>query len=77
MMKDNKLDRSRRGVSMLRQQFLQSGSDVFDQALGEQELAAQVSKLPTPYRERIYPRLDTLRLFGLQLQCARMFCRAH
>jgi hypothetical protein len=56
---------------------LQSGSGVFDQALGEQELAAQVSKLPTPYRERIYPRLDTLRLFGLQLQCARMFCRAH
>jgi hypothetical protein len=57
-MKDNKLDRIRRGVSMFRQQFLHSGAGVFDQALGEQELAARVSKLLTPYREQIYPPLE-------------------
>jgi hypothetical protein len=60
---------------MLRQQFLQSGSGVFDQALGEQELAAQVSALPTPYRERIYPPLDTLRLFVGQTLSADRACQ--
>lgn len=32
----NKLERVRREVSMLWQQFLQNNAEVFDQALGEQ-----------------------------------------
>ncbi len=74
-MKDNKLDRMRRGVSMLRQQFLQNNSGVFDRALGEQEVAALVSELLTPYRERIYPPLDTLRLFIGQALSADRACQ--
>ena len=36
---------------------------VFGLALGEQELATAMNELVEPYRERIYPPLDTLRLF--------------
>ena len=74
-MKDNKLDRIRHGVTMLRQQFLQSGCGVFDQALGEQEVAALASELLTPYRKRIYPPLDTLRLFVGQALSADRACQ--
>lgn len=74
-MKDNKLDRIRRGVSLLRQQFLQSNSGVFDQALGEKEVAALASELLTPYRERIYPPMDTLRLFVGQALSADRACQ--
>jgi len=74
-MKLNKLERVRRGVSMFRQQFLQNNSGVFDQALGEQELAALVSELLTPYRERIYPPLETLRLFVGQALSADRACQ--
>jgi len=43
-MKDNKLERVRQSVLMLRQQFLQSDAGVFDQVLGEQEIAAMVRR---------------------------------
>lgn len=62
-MQDNKVERIRRSAALLRQQFLQGNSGIFDQVLGEQEVAALVSELLTPYRERIYPPLETLRLF--------------
>jgi hypothetical protein len=62
-MKDIKLERVRQGVSMLRQQFLQSDAGVFDQVLGEQEIAAMVSEQVESYRERVYSPLETLRLF--------------
>ncbi|MHB1084698.1 MAG: IS4 family transposase [Thiobacillus sp.] len=74
-MKLNKLERVRRGVSMFRQQFLQNNSEVFDQALGKQELAALASELLTPYRERIYPPLETLRLFVGQALSADRACQ--
>lgn len=35
-MKDNKVERARRSAAMLRQQFLQGNSGIFDQALGKQ-----------------------------------------
>ena len=47
---------------MLRRQFLQGDAGVFDRVLGAREVAAVVSELVEPYRERIYPPLDTLRL---------------
>ena len=62
-MKDNKIERIRQKIAMLKRQFLQDGTGIFDQALGDQEVAAVVSELVEPYRERIYPPLDTLRLF--------------
>lgn len=62
-MKDNKIARARRSAAMLRQQFLQGTTGIFDQALGEHEVAALVNELVEPYRERIYPPLETLRLF--------------
>jgi hypothetical protein len=62
-MKDNKIERVRQKVAMLKQQFLQGDTGLFDQALGIREVAAVVSELETPHRERIYPPLDTLRLF--------------
>jgi hypothetical protein len=74
-MQDNKLDRIRRGVSILRQQFLQSGPGVFDRALGEQEVVALISGLVPPHRERIYPPLDTLRLFVGQALSADRACQ--
>lgn len=40
---------------MLKRQFLQEDTGVFDQALGDQEVAAVVSGLATPHRERVYP----------------------
>jgi hypothetical protein len=71
----NKLERIRREVSMFRQQFLQNNSGVFDQALGEQAFAARVGELLTPYRERIYPPLETLRLFVGQALSADRACQ--
>ena len=62
-MNDNKVERVRQKVMMFKQQFLQGSTGIFDQALGEQEIAAVVVELVAPHRERIYPPLDTLRLF--------------
>ena len=58
-MKDNKVERIRQKIIMLKRQFLQDGASVFEQALGDQEFAAVVSELVAPHRERIYPPLDT------------------
>ena len=74
-MNDNKVERVRQKVMMLKQQFLQGGTGIFDQALGDQEIAAAVAELVTPYRERIYPPLDTLRLFVGQVLSADRACQ--
>ncbi len=62
-MKDSKVERFRQQAMMLKQQFLQSDTGIFDQAIGNQEIATIMSELETPHRECIYPPLDTLRLF--------------
>jgi len=74
-MKDNKIERIRQKIAMLKRQFLQEGTGVFDQAFGDQEVAAVVSKLVKPHRERIYPPLDTLRLFVGQVLSADRACQ--
>ena len=74
-MNNNKVERVRQKVMMLKQQFLQGGTGIFDQALGNQEIAAAVAELVTSYRERIYPPLDTLRLFVGQVLSADRACQ--
>ena len=45
-MKDNKIERIRQKIAMLKRQFLQEdGTGVFDQALGDEEVAAVMSEL--------------------------------
>ena len=60
---------------MLRRQFLQGDAGVFDQILGEREVAAVISELVAPYRERLYPPLDTLRLFVGQVLSPDRACQ--
>lgn len=74
-MKDNKVERVRQKVVMLKQQFLQGDTGLFDQALGDQEIAAVVNERVAPHRERIYPPLDTLRLFVGQVLSADRACQ--
>ena len=74
-MKDNKVERVRQEVAMFRRQFLQDDTGAFDQALGNQEITAVVSELVAPHRERIYPPLDTLRLFVGQVLSADRACQ--
>ena len=74
-MKDNKVERVRQKIIMLKRQFLQDDTSVFDQALGDQELAAVMSELVAPHRERIYPPLDTLRLFVGQVLSSDRACQ--
>ena len=74
-MKDTKIERIRQKVMMLKRQFLQDDADVFGHALGDKEIAAVVSALETPHRERIYPPLDTLRLFVGQVLSADRACQ--
>lgn len=74
-MKDNKAERARHSAMMLRQQFLQGDAGVFDGALGEREVTALVNELAEPYRERIYPPLETLRLFVSQVLSAERVCQ--
>lgn len=69
-MRDNKVKRARQSAAMLRRQFLQGDAGVFDGVLGDQEVAAAVSELVQPYRERIYPPLESLRLFVGQVLSA-------
>ena len=59
----------------MKRQFLQDDADVFGHALGDKEIAAVVSALETPHRERIYPPLDTLRLFVGQVLSADRACQ--
>lgn len=74
-MKDIKVKRIRQKVMMLKRQFLQDDTGVFDQALGSQEMATVSNALVEPYRERIYPPLDTLRLFVGQILSADRACQ--
>ena len=74
-MKDSKFKRTRHQVSLLRRQFLQGNTGLFSQALGEHDVAAIVSAQVAPYRERIYPPLDTLRLFVGQVLSADRACQ--
>ncbi len=74
-MKDSKVARLRRGAIALRQQFAQQRGSVFSHVLGEAEIAAVVSTHVKDYRERIYPPLDTLRLFIGQVLSADRACQ--
>ncbi len=74
-MKNTKVARIRQKVAMLKQQFLQSDSGLFDQALSEQEIGVLMQKLVEPHRERIYSPLDTLRLFVGQVLSADRACQ--
>jgi hypothetical protein len=74
-MKDTKIERIRQKITMLKQQFLQGDTGVFDQVLGEQEIASVSDELLEPHRERIYPPLDTLRLFVGQVLSADCACQ--
>lgn len=74
-MKDNKVTQLRRSAIALRQQFAQSCDGVFSDVLGEAEIATVVSTHVVSYRERIYPPLDTLRLFVGQVLSADRACQ--
>ena len=74
-MKDNKVERIRQNIAMFKRQFLQDDADVFGQAFGGHEVAAVVGELVEPYRERIYPPLDTLRLFVGQVLSSDRACQ--
>lgn len=74
-MKDTKVKRIRQKIAMLKQQFLQGDTGVFDQVLGNREIAAVADELVEPHRERIYPPLDTLRLFVGQVLSADRACQ--
>jgi len=75
-MKDTKVIRARQSASLFRQQFLQGDGGAFDQVLSDQEIATvMMNALMTPYRERIYPPLDTLRLFIGQVLSSDSACQ--
>lgn len=74
-MKDSKIARLRRGAIALRHQFAQRCGSVFSHVLGDAEIASVVSTHVKNYRERIYPPLDTLRLFIGQVLSADRACQ--
>ena len=74
-MKDSKLARLMCGASLLRQQFAQYRGGVFSQVLSEGEIATIVTTHVKDCRERIYPPLDTLRLFIGQVLSADRACQ--
>ena len=74
-MKDTKVKRNRQRIAMLKRQFLQGDTGVFAQVIGDQEIAAVADELVEPHRERIYPPLDTLRLFVGQVLSADRACQ--
>ena len=74
-MKDTKVKRSMQKIAMLKQQFLQGDTGMFDRVLGDREIAAVADELVEPYRERIYSPLDTLRLFVGQVLSADRACQ--
>jgi hypothetical protein len=73
-MKDSKIKRARQKIAKLKRQFLHDGTGVFDQVLGEQEIEAIMNELP-PHRDRIYPPLETLRLFVCQILSSDRACQ--
>ena len=74
-MKDTKIERIRQKVMTLKRQFLQDDTGLFDQALSGQEMATVANEWVEPHRERIYPPLDTLRLFVGQVLSADRACQ--
>src|SRR3990172_4678491 len=74
-MKDNKVERARQKAMMFGRQFLQGDTGAFDQALGAHAMAAVMSTQAPGCRERIYPPLDTLRLFVGQVLSADRACQ--
>jgi IS4 transposase len=74
-MKDSKVKRVQQKNSLLKRQFLQGDTGLFDQALDGHELAIIVNELVPPHRERIYPPLDTLRLFVGQVLSSDRACQ--
>lgn len=74
-MKNSKVARLMRGAALLRQQFAHDRGDVFSQVLGVEELAALVASHVKDFRVRIYPPLDTLRLFIGQVLSADRACQ--
>ena len=69
-MNNSKVERARQKAMLFGQQFLQGDTGVFDQALGVDAMAAVMSTQAAGTRERIYPALDTLRLFVGQVLSA-------
>ena len=74
-MKDNKVARAQQSAMLLRRQFLQSDAGLFDGVLDDQEMTAVMNEWVEPYRERIYPPLETLRLFIGQVLSTDRACQ--
>ena len=74
-MKDTKVARARQSAAMLRRQFLQGDDGVLDRVLGEREVVKVLNEQIATYRERVYPPLDTLRLFVGQVLSADRACQ--
>ena len=74
-MKDTKVERIRQGAAMLRRQFLHGDGSLFDPVLDAPTLATVLDAHGKPNRERLYPPLDTLRLFIGQVLSADRACQ--
>lgn len=74
-MKDSKVKRARQQAMMLGRQFLEDDVGVFERAVGAQVLAAAISTQQSGCRDRIYPALDTLRLFVGQMLSTDRACQ--
>jgi Transposase DDE domain len=74
-MKDSKVERARRQAMMFGRQFLQGDGGAFDRALGAHLMSAAMASLAADQRQRIYSRLDTLRLFVSQVLSADRACQ--
>lgn len=75
-MKDTKVvERDQRGAAMLRRQFLYGDGSLFDQVLDDQTLATVLEAHGKPGRRRLYPTLDTLRLFIGQVLSVDRACQ--
>jgi hypothetical protein len=69
-MKDTKVLRAQRNAVLLQRQFLHSDGSLFDQVCDAQLLTTVLAAHGTSCRERLYPPLDTLRLFIWQVLSA-------
>lgn len=74
-MKDSQLKRARDQAMLFGRQFLSSGTGLFAEAIGQHELVLAVSTQIGSYRERLYPPLDTLRLFVGQVLSTDRACQ--
>lgn len=74
-MKNNKDERVRQKAMMFGRQFLEGDVEIFDRALGAHVLAQAMSAQVAGGRDRIYPPLDTLRLFVGQVLSTDRACQ--